>query len=153
MNKHSGRGRSSCDTRRRNTLGSGAWRWPPRSRLSADRETILQPLQAVIGVVERRQTMPILANVHAGPKLCARRFWRCVGESLGGAIGGDDGAALGGEIGGLVGGALAPSSIAMKLGFGIRGGAAGLLGGYTNMLATRLLTKVANSACDSICSK
>lgn len=32
-------------------------------KLSADRETILQPLQAVIGVVERRQTMPILANV------------------------------------------------------------------------------------------
>lgn len=32
-------------------------------KLSATRETILQPLQAVIGVVERRQTMPILANV------------------------------------------------------------------------------------------
>src|SRR5262245_54431597 len=32
-------------------------------KFSADRETILQPLQAVIGVVERRQTMPILANV------------------------------------------------------------------------------------------
>ena len=32
-------------------------------KLSANRETILQPLQAVIGVVERRQTMPILANV------------------------------------------------------------------------------------------
>ena len=32
-------------------------------KLSAERETILQPLQAVIGVVERRQTMPILANV------------------------------------------------------------------------------------------
>ena len=27
------------------------------------REALLKPLQAVIGVVERRQTMPILANV------------------------------------------------------------------------------------------
>ena len=32
-------------------------------KLSATRETLLNPLQAVIGVVERRQTMPILANV------------------------------------------------------------------------------------------
>ncbi|MEO1034395.1 MAG: DNA polymerase III subunit beta [Pseudomonadota bacterium] len=32
-------------------------------KLSASRETLLNPLQAVIGVVERRQTMPILANV------------------------------------------------------------------------------------------
>jgi DNA polymerase-3 subunit beta len=32
-------------------------------KFSADREAILTPLQAVIGVVERRQTMPILANV------------------------------------------------------------------------------------------
>jgi DNA polymerase-3 subunit beta len=32
-------------------------------KFSADREAILSPLQAVIGVVERRQTMPILANV------------------------------------------------------------------------------------------
>ncbi|PZN32709.1 MAG: DNA polymerase III subunit beta [Proteobacteria bacterium] len=32
-------------------------------KFSADREAILAPLQAVIGVVERRQTMPILANV------------------------------------------------------------------------------------------
>lgn len=32
-------------------------------KLSATREAFLQPLQAVIGVVERRQTMPILANV------------------------------------------------------------------------------------------
>ena len=32
-------------------------------KLSASREALLQPLQAVIGVVERRQTMPILANV------------------------------------------------------------------------------------------
>ncbi len=32
-------------------------------KLSAARETLLKPLQAVIGVVERRQTMPILANV------------------------------------------------------------------------------------------
>ena len=32
-------------------------------KLSATREALLKPLQAVIGVVERRQTMPILANV------------------------------------------------------------------------------------------
>jgi DNA polymerase-3 subunit beta len=32
-------------------------------KFSADRAAILAPLQAVIGVVERRQTMPILANV------------------------------------------------------------------------------------------
>jgi DNA polymerase-3 subunit beta len=32
-------------------------------KFSADREAILTPLQAVIGVVERRQTMPVLANV------------------------------------------------------------------------------------------
>jgi DNA polymerase III subunit beta len=32
-------------------------------KFSAERETILSPLQAVVGVVERRQTMPILANV------------------------------------------------------------------------------------------
>jgi DNA polymerase-3 subunit beta len=32
-------------------------------KFSAPREAILKPLQAVIGVVERRQTMPILSNV------------------------------------------------------------------------------------------
>ena len=32
-------------------------------KLSATREQILSPLQSVIGVVERRQTMPILSNV------------------------------------------------------------------------------------------
>lgn len=32
-------------------------------KLSASRETLVKALQAVIGVVERRQTMPILANV------------------------------------------------------------------------------------------
>jgi DNA polymerase-3 subunit beta len=32
-------------------------------KLSTSRESLLKPLQAVIGVVERRQTMPILANV------------------------------------------------------------------------------------------
>lgn len=32
-------------------------------KLSVQREQLLNPLQAVIGVVERRQTMPILANV------------------------------------------------------------------------------------------
>ena len=32
-------------------------------KFNAPRETILKPLHAVIGVVERRQTMPILSNV------------------------------------------------------------------------------------------
>src|SRR5690606_14949619 len=32
-------------------------------KLSAARETILKPLQTVVGVVERRQTMPMLSNV------------------------------------------------------------------------------------------
>jgi len=32
-------------------------------KLSAEREALLAPLQAVVGVVERRQTMPVLANV------------------------------------------------------------------------------------------
>ena len=32
-------------------------------KFSASRETVLKPLSAVIGVVERRQTMPILAHV------------------------------------------------------------------------------------------
>ncbi len=32
-------------------------------KFSAQREVLLKPLQAVIGVVERRQTMPILSNV------------------------------------------------------------------------------------------
>src|SRR5688572_3872556 len=34
-----------------------------RMKLSATREQILAPLQSVIGVVERRQTMPVLSNV------------------------------------------------------------------------------------------
>jgi DNA polymerase-3 subunit beta len=34
-----------------------------RMKLTAEREKLLEPLQAVIGVVERRQTMPVLANV------------------------------------------------------------------------------------------
>jgi DNA polymerase-3 subunit beta len=32
-------------------------------KFSAERESLLEALQAVIGVVERRQTMPILANL------------------------------------------------------------------------------------------
>ncbi len=32
-------------------------------KFTSERERVLEPLQAVIGVVERRQTMPILANV------------------------------------------------------------------------------------------
>jgi len=31
--------------------------------MTVERERLLAPLQAVIGVVERRQTMPVLANV------------------------------------------------------------------------------------------
>ncbi|MDP7295864.1 MAG: DNA polymerase III subunit beta, partial [Gammaproteobacteria bacterium] len=32
-------------------------------KITSSRESFLRPLQAIIGVVERRQTMPILANV------------------------------------------------------------------------------------------
>ena len=32
-------------------------------KLTGTREELLTPLQSVIGVVERRQTMPVLANV------------------------------------------------------------------------------------------
>jgi DNA polymerase III subunit beta len=32
-------------------------------KFSVSRETLLEPLQAVIGVVERRQTMPVLSNI------------------------------------------------------------------------------------------
>ena len=35
-------------------------------KLTAEREKLLVPLQAVMGVVERRQTMPVLANVLLG---------------------------------------------------------------------------------------
>src|SRR3981189_1169867 len=35
-------------------------------KLTAEREKLLARLQAVIGVVERRQTMPVLANVLLG---------------------------------------------------------------------------------------
>ena len=35
-------------------------------KLTVQREALLKPLQAVIGVVERRQTMPILSNVLVG---------------------------------------------------------------------------------------
>ena len=37
-------------------------------KIIAKREAILSPLQAVIGVVERKQTMPILANVLVAAK-------------------------------------------------------------------------------------
>ena len=33
-------------------------------KFSADRETLLRPLQLATGVVERRQTLPVLANLH-----------------------------------------------------------------------------------------
>ena len=35
-------------------------------KFTAEREKLLTPLQSVIGVVERRQTMPVLANVLLG---------------------------------------------------------------------------------------
>jgi DNA polymerase III beta subunit, N-terminal domain len=35
-------------------------------KFTAEREKLLTPLQAVIGVVERRQTMPVLANGQLG---------------------------------------------------------------------------------------
>lgn len=37
-------------------------------KLTAPREDLLSPLQSVIGVVERRQTMPVLANVLLGAR-------------------------------------------------------------------------------------
>lgn len=37
-------------------------------KIRIPRETLLKPLQAVINVVERRQTMPILSNVHLSVK-------------------------------------------------------------------------------------
>src|SRR5438046_3682549 len=37
-------------------------------KLTASREELLVPLQSVIGVVERRQTMPVLANVLLGAR-------------------------------------------------------------------------------------
>src|SRR5215469_14637649 len=37
-------------------------------KLTAAREDVLAPLQSVIGVVERRQTMPVLANVLLGAR-------------------------------------------------------------------------------------
>ena len=43
-------------------------------KFTSERERILEPLQAVIGVVERRQTMPILANV----LLSAKNGWLAV---------------------------------------------------------------------------
>ena len=32
-------------------------------KISANRDDLLKPLQQIVGVVERRQTLPILANV------------------------------------------------------------------------------------------
>jgi DNA polymerase-3 subunit beta len=55
-------------------------------KFQAQRETLLKPIQAVIGVVERRQTMPILANM----------WWQWqggafIGERPRGRIGGPSG--------------------------------------------------------------
>ena len=50
-------------------------------KFSAERETILAPLQAVIGVVERRQTMPILANVLVVGKASSSRSRRRISKS------------------------------------------------------------------------
>ena len=49
-------------------------------KLNANRETILQPLQAVIGVVERRQTMPILANVLLSARMAGCRLPRQISK-------------------------------------------------------------------------
>ena len=37
-------------------------------KISANRDDLLRPLQQIVGVVERRQTLPILANVLIGLK-------------------------------------------------------------------------------------
>lgn len=37
-------------------------------KISANRDDLLRPLQQIVGVVERRQTLPILANVLIGIK-------------------------------------------------------------------------------------
>ena len=44
-------------------------------KLTAEREKLLAPLQAVIGVVERRQTMPVLANVLLAVTLGRLSVW------------------------------------------------------------------------------
>jgi hypothetical protein len=60
-------------------------------RFSVQREALLKPLQQVVGVVERRQTLPVLANVlmvegdrRASPrpiwKSSCRRGWRSTGR-------------------------------------------------------------------------
>ena len=50
-------------------------------KLTAEREKLLAPLQAVIGVVERRQTMPVLANVLLGVRQGQLSITACNGAS------------------------------------------------------------------------
>ena len=52
-------------------------------KFTADREALLSSLQSVIGVIERRQTMPVLANVllsglfgRIGPRVIIRLIVR-----------------------------------------------------------------------------
>jgi DNA polymerase-3 subunit beta len=56
-------------------------------KLTAEREKLLAPLQAVIGVVERRQTMPVLANVLLGVRRGTAGHHR---NGFGGRTGGRD---------------------------------------------------------------
>ena len=35
-------------------------------KFSIQRETLLKPLQTIVGVVERRQTLPVLSNILVG---------------------------------------------------------------------------------------
>src|SRR6202051_3258695 len=51
---------------RKNTLRDQ--RTYPHMKVSATREHLLEALQSVIGVVDRRQTMPILSNVLLGAR-------------------------------------------------------------------------------------
>ena len=64
-------------------------------KLSATREDLLGPLQSVIGVVERRQTMPVLANVLLVARSDKLAHHRHGSGSGAGGRGGSDGAAAG----------------------------------------------------------
>ena len=44
--------------------------------LQADRDSLLKPLQAVTGIVERRHTLPILSNVLLEAKTDRPNFWQ-----------------------------------------------------------------------------
>ena len=44
--------------------------------LQADRDSLLKPLQAVTGIVERRHTLPILSNVLLESKDGQTKLWQ-----------------------------------------------------------------------------